>query len=303
MGVRRSSVIMWTKSYGLALVLAAVGVLLLGIGIGLGSAFIHRQPHFGVDIARAALTLGSGLILGGAVKAALDHYQQSQASLEQDRESRRQLVEDLRDIHERTECARQMIQAHRSADAYAAQMSVLIDCQVRLLKVENTMDLLRGNGADPRDASLTSMMRYLRELQEEFANNYSGLDDYQRYDRAVFRLQLTRLAADDADLESSDIASSHHTWELMRNRQRFPVLNDLLDCGERYVDEFRRPLHDLIKELWKARGAKPNTPFLVQVVQNVEPTVNKTVDSVEDALGRDEPNDDSGSGDTDRSSY
>jgi hypothetical protein len=74
MGVRRSSVIRWTKSYGLALVLFAAGVLFLGIGVGLGIAFIHRQPHFGVDIARAALTLGSGLILGGAVKAALDHY-------------------------------------------------------------------------------------------------------------------------------------------------------------------------------------------------------------------------------------
>jgi hypothetical protein len=145
-----------------------------------------------------------------------------------------------------------MIQAHRSADAYAAQMSVLIDCRVRLLKVEYTMDLLRGSGADPRDASLAGMMRYLRELQEEFANNYSGLDDCQRYDRAVLGLQLTRLAAEDAGCESSDIASSHHTWELMCNRQRFPVLNDLLDDGERYVDEFQRPLHDLIKELWKA---------------------------------------------------
>ena len=122
-----------------------LGALVFGLGAWREWDRIDDEPpHFGMEVGRAALRLGSGLILGGAVKVTLDHYQQSQEKCEQARQARRQLVEELRDVRQRTASATMsMIKAHKSTEAYAEQMSVLIDCRVVLLKLKHTMELLR----------------------------------------------------------------------------------------------------------------------------------------------------------------
>lgn len=164
------------KPYGLAILFGVLGALVFGLGVLAGWMWVDDQPpHFGVEVARATLTLGSGLILGGAVKVALDHYQQAQDKGEQARQSRRQLVGELRDVRQRTASAQLMIMAQKSTEAYAEQMSVLIDCRVVLLKLKHTMELLGGDISDndPRAAELDHMADYLAALSDEYGTTTS----------------------------------------------------------------------------------------------------------------------------------
>lgn len=239
-------------------------------------------PHFGIDVARAALTLGSGLILGGAVKVALDHYQQSQEKREQGREARQQLVEELRDVRQRAEGARLMIKAHKTTESYAEQMSVLIDCHVTLLKLKHTLELLRGStsGTDPRETCLDGIAAYLATLYDEYADNYCDLDYRQRYDRAVIERYLTALAATDTDFDANEV-STNQTWQLMRDK--CPRLADLIDGEKDYRKKFRLPLRHLIRHLWSVREAKPDIMFDDRAIHEFESMLKDALDAVDDS--------------------
>ena len=134
-----------------------------------------------------------------------------------------------------------MIKAHKSTEAYAEQMSVLIDCRVALLKLKHTMELLRGSTsrADPREACLDGMADYLAALSDEYADQYCDLNDRERYDRAVVRHHINELAATNTDFDADEVPINQ-TWQLMRDT--CPRLKDLIDGGEDYTKKFRLPL-------------------------------------------------------------
>jgi len=290
--VTRSSFITRARPYGLAILLVALGALVFGLGAFAGWIWIDVQPqHFGVEVARAALTLGSGLILGGAVKVALDHYQQSQEKSEQAAQAHRQLVEELRDVRRRAASARLMIKAHKSTQAYAEQMSVLIDCRVALLKLKHTMELLRGSTSrgDPREACLDGMADYLAALSDEYADHYSDLNDRERYDRAVLHQHISELAATNTDFDADEVPINQ-TWQLMRDT--CPRLKDLIDGGEDYTKKFRLPLHNLIRHVWSVRQSKQtNGLFDEDSVRDFESTLKDALNAVDDPTAENEMDD------------
>lgn len=292
MGVNRSAFVGRVKPYGLAILFCALGAAVFVVGVLAGLLWVDYQPpHFGVEVARAALTLGSGLILGGGVKVALDHYQQAQDKSEQARQARRQLVEELRDVRWRTASARLMIKAHKSTEAYAEQMSVLIDCRVVLLKLKHTMELLRGttDPTDPRAACLDGMADYLAALCDEYADHYADLDDGERYDRAVVAQHIAELAAAGADFDADEIPIKQ-TWELMR--ETCPRMTDLIDGGTDHTKTFQLPLHHLIGHLWSVRETKPNELFAPGVVGEFKATLKAALDAADDPPADDEADDD-----------
>ena len=288
----RSSFLTRARPYGLAILFGALGALVFGLGALAGWIWIgHEPPHFGVEVGRAALTLGSGLILGGAVKVTLDHYQQSQEKCEQARQSRRQLVEELRNVRQRTASARLMIKAHKSTEAYAEQMSVLIDCRVALLKLKHTMELLRGrtSRADPREACLDGMADYLAALSDEYADHYCDLNDRERYDRAVVQHHISELAATNTDFDADEVPINQ-AWQLMRDT--CPRLKDLIDGGEDYTKKFRLPLHYLIRHLWSVRQVnQPNSLFDEGFVRGFASTLKDALNAVDDPTAEDQAGD------------
>jgi hypothetical protein len=242
-------------------------VAVLGAVLGL----MWDQARFGPDVAKAVLGLGSGLILGGALKYLLDRYQEDQKKREvehelreqkreEDHEVRERLLGDLRDVYDRTERARLMINAHRSAQAYDAQMRELIGCQAALLKVKRTLDLRPDLRNVVKNAEcLQEVIGYLRALQSEFTRNYKSVAECQQYDGEVTHLRLSELAASGAPFDVD--AVSQHVWDLMREKKKFPVLYDLTTCGRGFNNSFVRPLNRIAAHLLGTKAPEPDSKF------------------------------------------
>jgi hypothetical protein len=288
------------KPYALAIALFVAGAAIVGVGAGLGfSVDDEASPGFSLELAKAMVTLGSGLILGGAVKVLLDRYQEAQKDRAEDHELRERLLADLRGVHDRTESARLMVKAHRSAKTYGEQMRDLIGCQVVLLKVKRTLDLRPGStrDLDPEGDCLEEMAGYLRALQNEYARNYKCVADCQRYDENLTQLRFKAIAerqiiSPDMPFDTDALSPSQHAWDLMRDPKLFPVLDDLSRRGERYTTRFVGPLHVLAAQLLRTDTAKLDTEFDARVderAKKIQSICEVAVETVERHPGNETP--------------
>jgi hypothetical protein len=232
--------------YKFAIAIFAVGFAVGAAGAVVGFHFYGLSPqHFGIEVGKTVLALGTGLILGGALKVMLDQYQAAQQKQAQEHELHERLLSDLRNIHDQAETARLTIAAHRSAKAYGEQMQRLIGCQVGLLKIKRSIDL-RPTLKDVSEKAqcLAGMIGYLRALQHEYTANYSEVADCQRYDTAVSQRRLEELTTTGARFDPNRDAS-HDAWDLLSDKTKFPVLDDFTGCGPNYGTQFRDPLNEV----------------------------------------------------------
>jgi hypothetical protein len=251
------------KRYRLAVWLFCVGVIVFAGAAVLGSCFAHRLlPGFGLEVAKSLLALGTGLILGGALKALLDLYQESGKEQKEAHELSERLLGDLRDVYNRTEQARLTIKAHQSASAYGEQMQILIGCEAALLKFKRSLELRLAGKArqavDPDGECLLDVIGYLRALQKEYTDNYKDVEECQRYDLAVNQLRISELTAGDKPFDASQIGTSGRTWSLLQRPEQFPVLRNLIGCGEQYNERFAKPLYELAAQVLVATGRESN---------------------------------------------
>src|SRR3954447_26273749 len=73
------------SGYGLAAILTCIGVAVCATGVLIGVPLDAQNPNkFDLELAKALLTLGTGLILGGAVKVLLDQFQYAQKTREEE---------------------------------------------------------------------------------------------------------------------------------------------------------------------------------------------------------------------------
>ena len=167
------AVLQWVKKLGLEGVLAAIGIMSLVGGAVLLANFVEEPYlHFATELGKTALALGTGLILGGALKIMLDRYHETVAKKQKAHELRERLLADLRDVHDRAEAAR-LMHADMSGDTYRQHVRELIRCQVVLLKVKRSLDLpaVETHDVDPGRVLLAKLIGYLRVLQDEFTRN------------------------------------------------------------------------------------------------------------------------------------
>jgi hypothetical protein len=284
MGRPELNMMTWAKRYRLAIALFAVGATVAVIGGVLGY-LVARQPSppFTLELAKATLTLGSGLILGGALKVLLDQYQVAQKEHEEAHELQERLLGDIRGVYDQTERARLTIRAQGSATTYDEQMQMLIGCQAVLLKFKRSLELRWSslNYVDPGAKRLTQMIGYLRALQDEYAKNYQRVLDCQRYDEEVLRGRITEFAATGTSPCDSDAYTiSHHTRDLLDDVKRFPVLHDLTTCGSEYTDAFAKPLHDLAASLLMT------TDSCQELDARFDEHVDKAAEHISDTLRR-----------------
>jgi hypothetical protein len=253
---RRGEVLKALKSAKLLILFVAVGLAVGGLGV-----FIGMKSHgsgFGANFANSMLALSSGLILGGGVKLLIDSFQESQRKRREQRELRERLLNDLRDVYLRTEHARLMVKAHKSAEAYAEQMSELIGCQAMILRVKRSLDL----GLDEKDSKgneewFADIVGYLRALQNEFANNYNN------------------------------IAASQNAWHLLSQQTELPVLYDLTECGERFTSRLVGPLNALVASLLEkdiptlAKGVHERAKGIPELDKDFDCLVEKTAGKIQ----------------------
>ena len=172
--------------YGLVAVLLVIGIGVFGVGAILGYSLDGQQPDKpGLELAKALLTLGTGFMLGGALKVVLDRYQDSARRRQEEHDRYERLLADLRLVHDRAERARLMVAAHRSASTYGKQMRDPIGCQVVLLKIKRILEVspIDPPASTTMSGSLVHMLGYLRALQEEYRDCYKEVSDCQRTTR------------------------------------------------------------------------------------------------------------------------
>ena len=247
--------------YALAMCLTLVGVGVGLVGVVIGVSLDAQHPkQFELELAKALLTLATGLILGGAVKVLLDHFQETAKLRDEEQARHERLLADLRGVHDRAERVRLMVSAHRSAKAYGQHMQALIGCQVLLLKIKRTLDVSRTGGASERaNEHLKDMLGYLRALQYEYRDHYKEVADCQRYDEAVTTRRFAKAAEFEVagDHPQQPPASSQYAWTTLDDAQEFPVLDDLTNEGAWYKQYFLEPFHALAAELVE-RGDRPS---------------------------------------------
>ena len=236
-----------------ALLLAALvfWAIAAAFGLSLNNA---RPDQFGLEAAKAALTVGTGLFLGGVLKLALDRHadtrqRQEQASIRFDR-----LLSDMRDVHEQLETSRLLIAAHRSSKTYRDRMGGVISAHVLLSKLahEPGMGVCTPTKRDAK--ALASMLGYLRALQSEYRGKYKSVSDRQRFDEEV---TTQRFKADSASWitgpQGEPPEASREAWDLLNSAVEFPVLEDLCKRGAQYVDYFLDLFQGLVKRMLDER--------------------------------------------------
>jgi hypothetical protein len=133
------------------------------------------------------------------------------------------------------------------------------------------------------------MADYLASLSDEYADQYSDLNDRECYHRAVVQHHISELAATNTDFDAGEVPLNQ-TWQLMRDT--CPRLKDMIDGGEDYTKEFRLPLHHLIRHSWSARQAKqPNSLFDEGFVRDFESTLKDALNAVDDPTAEDQTDD------------
>jgi len=168
-----------------------------------------------------------------------------------------------------------MINAQRSAHVYSEQMQILISCQAVLLKFKRSLELRWHciKHVDPKH--LRQIIGYLRALQNEYANNYKPVEDYQYYDNEIVHDHLRELAAAHAPFDRNTVRNDHPAWDLLRQPKDFPILCDLTECGTQYTRTqyttmFAEPLHKLAAQLLETTDSCQ--PFDWKFDQSVDKT-------------------------------
>ena len=237
--------------------LAIAAVACFGVAVAIGLNLDPTDPDkFGLEAAKAALTLGTGLVLGGVLKLVLDRNA-DRAQL-QDEAAKRfdRLLADMRGIHERLETARMLIAAHRTAKTYGERIRDAIDAHVLLLKLarEPGMGVCTPRRQDA-DA-LARMLGYLRALQMEYRHKYKNVADRQRFDEVVTTQRFAAAATRWIDGPLDEVPqASREAWDWLNSATQFPVLDDLCVRGPSYEAYFLSPLRGLVQRMLDERVA------------------------------------------------
>src|SRR6185312_4966293 len=119
-----------TASIFVALVLVGVTVVIITIVGSLNAA------NFWAEVPRALLTLAVGVLVTGGVASLLAAHNRQVEEYRNDHELRLQLVQELRDAHNKVKMAALLINASRSALVYGQQVQELLVARVSLLDVD-----------------------------------------------------------------------------------------------------------------------------------------------------------------------
>jgi hypothetical protein len=254
-----------------AILIAAAGWLLVRQSSTLSDAFR-------LDAAKAALTIATGLVLGGALKFVLDIHVDAREARHQATDRRTDQLAGLRNVHDRVESARLLIPAHRSATTYGDLMRDLIGAQVTLLDIRRALatEVTTGASQDLADG-FSNMVGYLQALHEEYRRNFKDASDAERFDQELTDQDFRRVAAEqlhatladgidpppgDADervaitspsmraaAPSVQPRSSGRAWALLQDSDLFPVLHDFCAKGPAYQRYFLDPYHAVVRAL------------------------------------------------------
>ncbi len=173
--------------------------IVIGIYIGLNDT---KQPELLKEIAKSFLQLGTLGTLGALVKYAIDQISLARERRNSDREFKKELLSQLRDIHQTIRIVPYLIEQDKSVTAYNKHMLKLLEARATLTDIRNeikTSDIgtLKKCGVE---LPLKKMMRYLsvllRESVESNINSWDvikALPNYCSYRNATLKFSGSKI--------------------------------------------------------------------------------------------------------------
>jgi hypothetical protein len=276
--LRRIAQIRWV----LPLVFVIVALLISFAGWMLDQHSRSLSDAFRLDAAKAALTIATGLVLGGALKFVLDSHVDAREARQRAADRRADQLVGLRGVHDRVESARLLIPANRSAATYGELMRDLIGAQVTLLDIRRALatEATERSGQAMADG-FSDMVGYLQALHEEYRRHFKDASDAERFDEELTDQDFRRVAAEQVQATlakgvrerpretdaaarvaspaappaphtpepSAQPRSSGKAWTLLQDATLFPVLHDLCAKGPAYQRYVLERYHAIVRAL------------------------------------------------------
>lgn len=252
------------------LALVAIGEL---VGIGGFLAASRWNPELAKIFAAGAATLFFGSLLGGVVSLLISDMDRGRFVRAAKVEFITNVLADLKNVYDRVDRGRTLIQAHKSAKTYGEEMRGFIAARVKLRTVMRALRFdERGRAIVPISDQVEKMEGYLASLIEEFEDKYKDVSRAQSIYEAKLKAALDRAPQTGAQEAQApppsgapgtpafaEVLPDNNPWKIIANlpslRGFITRVNNSAECRPQtariYSEEFIAPL-DLASELLRS---------------------------------------------------
>jgi hypothetical protein len=204
--------------------------------------------QYRAELIGASLTIATGLLLTVVVAMLVEGHRQRSVRQASDRELRRAVIAQLRNVHDQVKAAALLIKAHRSARTYGEQMRRLIEVRVHLLDARRTV-VAEPRSFEGEDKVLISLIDaaagYLANLTTEYEGQYLRVSKVQLFSHEWDVAQARKAATSDKPPKPEEMQASTVAWAELTGKG-FPRLRILCESSTEAADtherEFSKPL-------------------------------------------------------------
>jgi hypothetical protein len=211
------------------------------LGLGLWGAMLKltygvTSPNdLLIHLGETGATLAILTVLGALVRQVFLERDREEDRREQARHQRRQkdearlefirnLLADFKSVYDRVESCRLLVEAHRSAKTYGEQMRQLVGGVVTLHNIKRALDPEFPDLKKELRAPIREMTKFVKNLLEEFRDNYREISKLQEADEAWNKYQRETLPAQNEP--PSRYTPVSRAWEKIEKLPRLSALRD-----------------------------------------------------------------------------
>ena len=219
-------------------------IILIGLafvlGMGLWFAIYwatkdwEDAPDLLISLGNAGLTLAFGGILGGLVRLLFDAWADRAAHRDATQTFYRNILNDLKSVYDDVERVRLLVEAHKSAKTYGAQMRALPDAITRLRNIKRALEPGFETLKDELEPVLVEMIEFLDDLMAEFRDNYLEVSRLQSLDEAINRQRRDAAAKDPA--QAGTLQISARAWARIETLEKLKILRQAQSRDENDPD-------------------------------------------------------------------
>ena len=236
---------------GIAFVAAILGTIL---------TVLYYNKSGWSDVGKALLTLAVTFSVGGAAAAWFRVLEQ----IRQDQAAWRDLLRDVVEVDQTVQVARQLIAAHKTANAYSEQYANIVTARLALRRV--WLDPLVANDKQVKtiQGHIDQMKKYVDKLGEEYEKCYLPVARQELIDEEYLKRRAEELASSHGGglaydgQQQSDLQDPVYfptlAWKMLRDPQRFERLVEFL---ERYKQSDFVKGFKCVKPMFEKRAGIP----------------------------------------------
>ncbi|MEO1214276.1 MAG: hypothetical protein AAFY45_12165 [Bacteroidota bacterium] len=184
-----------------------------------------------VDMGKTGASLSLITVIGGLVQFLLKNRELRNQKKVEKITFYRNVLNDLKEVYDKVERARLLIEAHRTAKTYGEQMRELIGGVVNLHNIKRALNPEFPQLDEELRPSINAMNNFIKNLLNEYRDNYKHIAVLQQIDEEKKKnLIETEGAEEKPDISESDIPS--YAWERIKDLEALKVLRDDLEYDE-----------------------------------------------------------------------